>query len=846
MAVSAAAVIRSFQKKKDLTFGAAVFLSAVSAMILYAGYLTGRSSFLYATSDGLAIELSNITNAARVFRRFFSSGEISFWSFSVGLGASYSPFYFLFPTNLIPLLFDLFAGEKAMMISFAWMQVIKMTLSSAFLYVFLRKIHFLPAACFTGAYLYSLCGCIVTRGFWPALGDEVWMAALLLLCVEGYFRENRWQGIPVCFVLIAWRTDIYHIYLYSLLLMLYTVFRCIHGRKPFRKSLVFLLKSACYVLLGIGLYAFVILGFGVGLLGSARNSGAQGSSGRWIVGGSVILDALSSILGPSLTGAFQNYSGPLNLLERPLLFSGILSVFMVPQALYFGNRREKKAVLSGIGASCIYLIFPAVTDVFNAFIQNVELQQRSYRLSSLWILLVLTVTCAFGVQCVIRNGRANRALLAVSALLTGAVLAVFLLSGEASGFSIDKKAAVIAAGMTVLWAIVFFRTASKNRRRFTRGFLRIFAVCIAADMIAGNAGTIRASVDEASATASAVYDQNRGYYEGDDFAQAISYVLEKDDGLFRISRKKDDTLPTVKCRAPLYYGISDSCYYTNIDENTYRFLKNICPEAFDELNMGTKYSGGTGEDLCVSTLLGYRYRLFWQDEEGDTSAPDGYEYLASFGHVSVYRLKHALSFGISFDSFIRESDFQKLGEDEKKMVVLKCVVLGDDQKTSLKEISKGELKKICSGADSFREYEKLAGEREESGLMDVAHWSEDEISGTVNLSSDGELLFSIPASDGWTITVDGKKVSAETVDFGLTGISVSAGKHEIRLTYRPSLLTFGEVISLISLAVYLILMILGSKRGKKTGFLSISHRLNEQRGGRTIEPGNTTSGHPVS
>ena len=65
------------------------------------------------------------------------------------------------------------------------------------------------------------------------------------------------------------------------------------------------------------------------------------------------------------------------------------------------------------------MTFPLVTDIFNAFIRNEELGVRSYRLSSLWIVIMIIVIAAYGLQSGIRNGGYGKtSVLATSVIIT--------------------------------------------------------------------------------------------------------------------------------------------------------------------------------------------------------------------------------------------------------------------------------------------------------------------------------------------------------------------------------------------------------------------------------------------
>ena len=75
------------------------------------------------------------------------------------------------------------------------------------------------------------------------------------------------------------------------------------------------------------------------------------------------------------------------------------------------------------------------------------------------------------------------------------------------------------------------------------------------------------------------------------------------------------------------------------------------------------------------------------------------------------------------------------------------------------------------------------------------------VKGTVEAPSDGYLIFSIPAENGWHIMEDWKEAEFESFADGLIALPVTAGKHEISMQYRAPGVLSGAVLSIVSLAL---------------------------------------------
>ena len=113
----------------------------------------------------------------------------------------------------------------------------------------------------------------------------------------------------------------------------------------------------------------------------------------------VLLSAIMSVFDVNTNGVFHLYTGVLNYLERPIFYCGIGTLFFIPQAIILARKKEKTLIGTGIIAVALYMMFPFITDIFNLFIKNEELGARSYRLSSIWIIIVMVMIGGYGLHC---------------------------------------------------------------------------------------------------------------------------------------------------------------------------------------------------------------------------------------------------------------------------------------------------------------------------------------------------------------------------------------------------------------------------------------------------------------
>ena len=94
----------------------------------------------------------------------------------------------------------------------------------------------------------------------------------------------------------------------------------------------------------------------------------------------------------------------------------------------------------------------------------------------------------------------------------------------------------------------------------------------------------------------------------------------------------------------------------------------------------------------------------------------------------------------------------------------------------------------------------------ESVLYDI-HDSNNSIFGKINAASDGLVYISLPYKDAFKVTVDGKEVETTSLFSGI-GIPVTAGEHEICITYEITGLGAGIAISLATLLGFIALSVI--------------------------------------
>lgn len=105
----------------------------------------------------------------------------------------------------------------------------------------------------------------------------------------------------------------------------------------------------------------------------------------------------------------------------------------------------------------------------------------------------------------------------------------------------------------------------------------------------------------------------------------------------------------------------------------------------------------------------------------------------------------------------------------------------------------------------------------ESALAELAReqlvvsddWSEDHITGTYTTSENNTTVFTtLPYDEGWKVYVDGEQIEYVKALEAVIAFEIeNAGEHEIEFKYAPKTFTLGMTISLLSLALFILIII---------------------------------------
>lgn len=132
--------------------------------------------------------------------------------------------------------------------------------------------------------------------------------------------------------------------------------------------------------------------------------------------------------------------------------------------------------------------------------------------------------------------------------------------------------------------------------------------------------------------------------------------------------------------------------------------------------------------------------------------------------------------------------------------------------SDLSDVTTGSARVYCNmfNEELFEQgYEILS-----QSVFQIEKSTDTKIKGTIDVKEDGLFYTSIPYDKGWTAYVDSKQVEITPVGDALVAFELSQGQHEITLKYCPRGFTLGLVMTLLSIAVFVCIVLFWDKIGK--------------------------------
>jgi uncharacterized membrane protein YfhO len=762
--------IISFWKKNtkyDLIVLSFIVISV--CIFLFHKFIFGEYVFMFHERDFGSDTILN--NYAVMYDIFKTKNGFSWWDFKNGLGNNNFNLFLTFvldPFVLITMFFwDNFEN------GLVYVHILKLLCISLVFYKFIFLLTGSRISSFIVAVLVAFNGYVMLLGQHYFFVNKLLYFVILLYAIENFYRNDKRLLLYLAFVLNL--TDIYFFYQSVFFVGIYLIFRNIYMEntiKGFRLQFFQIVKIGVVSLFISSVFILPYLNM---LSNSPRinpenlSLGAMAQKFFSLQTKEYYLALCSRFFSNNLSGNGINHFGYVNYYMSPQMYSGLITLLILPQALYLKKRHEKRAIFLLIITVFISLAFPLFSYFLNAF------QELYYRWTYVVIVFNL-IAVSIVLKSIIVEGVLNVKAFKATFLVLLTALLLFLIYYKAhdgewrytalSGGFYAEKYQYIKKQLIYIFSFLFlygFLLIFIKRYLYVSFFLLVGLICI--EMVVENYATQNFR---------GLIAKNRNPYNNSSL-EAVKYLKSIDNSsIYRIEKQYFSFYNSSNdAMVHDYYGLKS---YQSTNHRSYvefcRFFNlikkdhwiNVLPGYDAKLNRNDLYN-----------LLSVKY-LFSKTEINDPS----YFLIANRGDILIYKNLRCIPFGSTFTKYITKSSMEKLPEFKKDNLINKKIVIEDKDEHKIKSFLSSESNKKQS-------------------VFKIHTFKGDFIDGEINAKSNSMLFYSIPFDEGWEIKVDNKKCSYYKINIGFIGIPLKKGHHKIELSFVPPFLKLGVIISLTSL-----------------------------------------------
>ena len=627
---------------KNLGIYTILFGILISFMLFIFSHL-GKSFLL--EGDGVKIHISNLAYFRELLVNFIRTGKFSTFTWYIGNG------------------FDIFSNFAYFIFGdfFSYLAVLGRTKDIGFMYnlITIIRIYFVGVSflCYSkyrkmnrtpsliGALMYTFSFYMLHASIKHTyFTDAVILFPLLMMGIEKMIKEDKCVFYTLI-IAISFIVSFYFSYMMAVVIAIYGTILAIYHYKSFgaKKVISVLLKTLLYSIIGIMIAGFILIPTGVSYITSQR------------VNGNIVY---------SYPIAYYRhlFVSLINLKSAGFwMILGTQSILFIALPTFILRKRKKNVPLLLL---LFVLLFPilsaAVASAFAGF--NFPNNRWAFVYSFIFAFIV---TMFFNEE---------HSLNKKDITIISIIMIVFFAVNVFFEMSLNIYAELVL-GMIVLWILLI------NSRTYLQKKLKkinLYNVCLVAMVCVEIVASMKYLYGvEGHSYASNYTDSNSLQELTDtvgqtipDFNQALNYIKEKDTSFYKVGR-----FPYYIMNVPLLKHFNTIGYYYSIVPTVYGDISS------DLKNSQYHINGGVGEfdyRTKINTLLGTKYLI----KCAPGIVPYGYSKVKDYkGESTIYKNNYSLPFGVLYDSYITEKEYNKLSFMEKESSLLKTAVLKQDKIT---------------------------------------------------------------------------------------------------------------------------------------------------------------------
>lgn len=595
-------------------------------------------------SDGLRMHLVNLRYLRELLINFIRTGHLSTFTWTIGAGMDLFSNWSYYITGDIFSYLAVLVRTKDTTILYSFLVILRMyCVGIAFLcYARYRKMN--NTSSVIGALMYTFSSFVLYGLRHPYFINAIILFPLVMIGIEKIIKEEKYVYYTII-IAITFFVNFYFAYPICIVIAIYGVLLAINTYKKegFKKIIKVLLKTLLYSLIGIMICGVILLPTGVSYLDSERSSGA--------------IFSLYPI------SYYRNITNSLLTLGDPGYWAvlGTQSLIFITIPLFIlKKRKENSPLFMLLIIIFISLLIPKISSMFMGF--NFPKNRWSFVFSFIFAFITTTVL------------NEDYKLSKKELLIIIATILLYL--GINIIFEIKLSIYTTIQILLVFAWIIVIGSKDKIQNKFKR--FNLYKVCLFMLIILGIGSSIKYLYDvDGNNYVSEFYDNNEiddlietNYDTIPDFGKAVNYIKKKDTGFYKISK-----YPYA------YENVSILEHFNSIGH-----FNSIIPSNFSERNQDLNNSDwyiitGCGEfdyRTKITSLLGVKYLINYDNG----IVPYGYTQTEGYkGNSKIYENNYYLPFGVLYNKYITEEEYNRLSSLEKESSLLKATILEDNADT---------------------------------------------------------------------------------------------------------------------------------------------------------------------
>jgi len=364
----------------------ALGLMVLLILIVFGDYLFGPYLYLFKDigSDTINDNFPALAQRSDLLR----DEGLTSWSFRQGMGNTVGNWFSINPLFW----FQILSSKQVLPYTMTWSAVLYLGIAGLFCYQYLKTVGFSKYVVILGSLIYVFSGYVMGVHSWYSFNGLIFSAPLMLWGTELLLRKNNPIVLPIAIYFLAGP----RLVTFGFFLIVYSFFRYVFENGWNWKGLIiFWLKIGGLSALGVTMASYFFGSSLMNMLGSARISGEASQVAQTIETpvfalNSYIINTTSILrtFATDMLGGAKDFKGYRNYLESPFYYVGLVSLLLIPQAL-FHARKWRKALLGGLLAFWLLIcIFPFFRYAYFLFVTD---HFRSFCLHASWIFLFVAL-----------------------------------------------------------------------------------------------------------------------------------------------------------------------------------------------------------------------------------------------------------------------------------------------------------------------------------------------------------------------------------------------------------------------------------------------------------------------